>query len=137
MALVLIVVDEPDVMLLLRRDLESRGHRSVLAADAERALEWLAFLAIDAVIVDVMMPVRDGWIVLEALRDRAHWPSAILVTGRAATADLDRAARLGIAASLPVPYSQGELDRALALGLPAERLGSAAPAGRAVEAANP
>jgi len=116
-ALVLIVVDEPDTLLRLRRDLEAAGHRTVLAADADTALVRLASLPIDVVALDIMMPVLDGWTVLEALRDRAAPPPVIVVSGRAGPLDLARARRMGAFGSLVAPCTAEELDQAVARAL--------------------
>ena len=67
----LIVDDEPDILLMLRINLEADGHETFLAADGERALERVDADAPDIVLLDVMMPVMDGWGVLETLTKRA------------------------------------------------------------------
>jgi CheY-like chemotaxis protein len=130
-ALVLIVVDEPDTMLLLRRDLHAAGHSTALAADADWALGRLAALAIDVVILDVMMSVRDGWTVLEWLRDRPSSPPVIVLDRPASPGGLERATQMGAGGSLPLPYTLGELDGAVA-----HAVASARPVGGAVEAPN-
>ena len=68
MANVLVVDDEPDILLLHRLNLEAAGHTVVLAADGMTALDRIAESNPDCVVLDVMMPVLDGWGVLERLR---------------------------------------------------------------------
>jgi len=114
---VLIVVDEPDLLLALQRDLEAAGHRSALAADADTALARLDALPVDVVALDVMMPVRDGWAVLEALRARPAPPTVIVVSRRAGPPDLARARRMGAVSALTPPYTVAELNRAVAQAL--------------------
>lgn len=110
----LIFVDEPDTMLLLRRALEAGGHQAVLAADADMALGRLAALAVDLVIVDIMMPVRDGWTVLEAVRDSSELsPAIVVLSGRAGPDDLKRATQLGAIGTLAIPFTPAQLDRAV------------------------
>jgi CheY-like chemotaxis protein len=117
-ALVLIVVDEPETMLLLCRDVEAAGHKAVLAADADTALERLAALPVDLAILDVMMPVHDGWTVLRALGDRPRPVPAVVMLGRAGPAELERANLLGTVVSLEARFTPEQLrqavDRALA-----------------------
>ncbi len=111
-ALVLIFVDEPDTMLLLRQGLEAGGHQAVLAADADVALGWLAALAVDLVILDVMMPVRDGWTVLEAIRDNSgRSPAIVVLSGRAGANDLERATQLGAVGTLALPFTAAQLEQ--------------------------
>lgn len=119
-ALVLVVVDEPYTLLLLRRDLEAAGHAVVLSADADTAAERLAALPIEVVVLDVMMPVRDGWTVLEVLAALPHPPPALIVSPGAGPGDLARATRLGAAATLVPPFSADGLAQAVAALLPGD-----------------
>lgn len=120
-ALVLIVVDEPETLLTLAIYLDAGGHAVVLAADADTALERLAALAVDVVVLDIMMTVRDGWTVLEALHGRLRPPPAIIVSGRAGPGDLERASRLGAVGSLVLPVSAEALNQAVAVALSGSR----------------
>jgi CheY-like chemotaxis protein len=116
---VLIVMDEPDTMLAMRRDLEGEGHRTVLAADADTALRVLATQRIDIVLLDVTMPVRDGWSVLEALSGQTGGPRVVVVAATASTDDLCRAEQLGASGSLIGPHTAAELEEAVAKALTA------------------
>ncbi len=78
------------------------------------AVERLAALPIDVVLLDIMMPVRDGWAVLEALHDRLP---VIVLTGRAAEADLERAMRMGAVGSLALPTTPQLISEAIARAL--------------------
>jgi two-component system, OmpR family, copper resistance phosphate regulon response regulator CusR len=109
----LIVVDEPDTMLQFQRDLEAGGYQTVLAADADTALERLATLPVDVVVLDVMMPVRDGWTVLEALQSRVEPPPTIIVSARAGPIQLERASRMGAASWMAAPISAADLRQAV------------------------
>jgi CheY-like chemotaxis protein len=111
------VTDEPDILLMLRRDLKASGHQVVLAADADTALERLAGLAVDVVVVDIMMPVQDGWTVLEALRDRPGHIPVIVVSSRAGALDFARARRLGAFGSLIPPQPGDQVVQAVAHAL--------------------
>ncbi len=65
---VLIVDDNEGVIRLFQRYLEGQPYRVSGASSAERAQELLAQLEPEVVILDIMMPERDGWEVLETLR---------------------------------------------------------------------
>jgi two-component system response regulator AdeR len=114
MALVLIVVDEPDTLLLLRRDLHAAGNQVVMAADADTAGERLASGPIDVVVVDVMMPVHDGWSVLQALASLPKAPPAIVASRRAGPDDRQRAMRLGATVVMPAMFTPDDLITAVA-----------------------
>jgi len=68
MAIVLIVDDEPDIVLFAQINLEMNGHVVRTAANGAEALAAIRDDPPDAVVLDVMMPLLDGWKVLEQLK---------------------------------------------------------------------
>ena len=111
MARVLVVDDEPDILLMLRMNLEAEGHESVLAADGQMALERIGEAEVDLVLLDVMMPVMDGWSVLERLRDVADGPPVVVVSAKSAPRDAVRALELGAVEYVTKPFDLGDLMR--------------------------
>jgi DNA-binding response OmpR family regulator len=105
MARILVVDDEPDILLLHRLNLEAAGHHVLLAADGVKALERIDADAPDVIVLDVMMPVLDGWGVLEALRSRGIGPPVLVVSARSAQADVDHALSMGAAGYLAKPFN--------------------------------
>jgi CheY-like chemotaxis protein len=65
-ATILVVEDEPDLVWLLRFNLESEGYRTFVARNGEAALELLRREHPDLMLLDLMMPVMDGWQFREA-----------------------------------------------------------------------
>ena len=92
MATVLIVDDEPDIVLFVRVNLELAGHAVRSAADGAEALESILGDPPDVVVLDVMMPKIDGWSVLAQMK--AHDDEAIrtvpVVMLTALTDDVDQ-----------------------------------------------
>jgi DNA-binding response OmpR family regulator len=82
MTTVLVVDDDPDIRLLLRLELAAEGHTILEAGNGEAALAELAAHAPDVMLLDIMMPVLDGWGVLRAL-DPATAPPVVVVTALA------------------------------------------------------
>ena len=111
MTTVLVVDDEPDILLLHRLNLEAAGHNVVLAADGLTALGRIADERPDAVILDVMMPVLDGWSVLARLQADPDSPPVLVVSAKSSPGDIARARRLGAADFLPKPYNADDLLR--------------------------
>ncbi|MCZ7646979.1 MAG: response regulator transcription factor [Planctomycetota bacterium] len=67
---VLVVDDEPDVRQAVRRLLERTGHQVYPAANGREALEMLRSLTwCELIVLDLMMPVLDGYETLERLRE--------------------------------------------------------------------
>lgn len=109
MARILVVDDQPDILLLMRVLLEPAGHETLLAADSERALERLDAESVDLVLLDVFMPVRDGWSVLRAIQAKEKPARVVIVSSRAAPEDLQRAFDLGAVGYLPKPFLPDQL----------------------------
>lgn len=105
MARILVVDDEPDILLLHRLNLEGAGHEVLLAADGMKALERIDVDSPAVVVLDVMMPVLDGWGVLEALQDRLDAPPVLVVSAKSAAADVEHALSLGAAGYLAKPFN--------------------------------
>jgi DNA-binding response OmpR family regulator len=117
---VLIVDDEPDVLLMLRVNLEADGFETALAADGETALQRVGDDHFDLMLLDVMMPVMDGWGVLEALPTVADPPKVIVVSAKSSYRDVCRAIESGAVDFVTKPFSAPELaalvQRVVALG---------------------
>ena len=68
MATVLVVDDEADLRELVRLNLSLDGHRVVGAADGDEALHLAGRVNPDVILLDIMMPRRDGWNTLGAIK---------------------------------------------------------------------
>ena len=112
MATILIVDDEPDILLMLRMSLEDEGHEVVLAADGQMALDRIAEHRPDLVLLDLMMPILDGFGVLEALRGDQDPLPVVMVSAKSEPADVERATNLGAVEFVTKPF---DLDRVVAL----------------------
>ena len=109
MAKVLIVDDEPDVLLLLRVNLEAAGYETVLAADGETALSRIDDSNPDVVLLDIMMPVMDGWGVLRVLSDRDVAPRVVVVSAKSSDRDVVRALTSGALDYITKPFDPDAL----------------------------
>ena len=109
MQTVLIVDDEPDIVILLRLALEAAGYSTVEATDGEEALEVIRTQHPDVVLLDVMMPRMDGWATLEHLEETGEHPRVIMVTAKTASRDHDRALQLGADDFVTKPFEPDEL----------------------------
>src|SRR5215471_16700471 len=77
--LLLVVEDEPEMAELLRKGLEEENHRVVVASDGRRALELAKTYDFDAIVLDVMLPLMDGFAVTRHLRERSRQQTPILM----------------------------------------------------------
>jgi DNA-binding response OmpR family regulator len=117
MARVLVVDDEPDIVLLARVNLELNGHEVRTAANGEEALVAVDEERPDAMILDVMMPHIDGWGVLTRLK--AHRDPEIrtipvvMLTALGTDHDQARGGIEGAVRYLTKPVAPGDLVNAL------------------------
>jgi two-component system KDP operon response regulator KdpE len=80
MSTVLVVDDDPDIRTLMSITLRAAGHRVIEAAEGRSALEVIASEEVDVILLDLMMPVMDGWAVLWRLHDRPVHPPVIVMS---------------------------------------------------------
>lgn len=105
---VLVVDDEPMVREVVTAYLERDGFRVETAADGSEAMDMLAAVAADLVILDVMLPEVDGFAVLTQLRRRSDVP-VILLTARTEEPDRVLGLELGADDYVVKPFSPREL----------------------------
>lgn len=75
---VLIVEDDRNIAELLQMYLEKEGYAVTVAADGGQGLAKFRAIKPDLVLLDVMMPVMDGWSVCKAIRAEAQTPIIML-----------------------------------------------------------
>ena len=106
---VLVVEDERKVANFIRQGLEEEGHTVEVAEDGAEALDrLLAGLPYDLVVLDVMLPRRDGLSVLKALRDNRVSTPVLLLTARDGVADKVAGLDLGADDYLTKPFAFDE-----------------------------
>ncbi|MBI3049119.1 MAG: response regulator transcription factor [Acidobacteria bacterium] len=106
MSRILIVEDEQHIAEGLRFNLEAEGHEATIAPDGERALALLLGerCRFDAVILDVMLPGKDGFAVAAELRAAGHYVPILMLTARGSAADVLRGFEAGTDDYLPKPF---------------------------------
>lgn len=106
---VLVVDDEPALLRLLRVTLEGEGYEVLLASDGRTALQRIRSEQPDLVLLDIMMPVVDGWGVLEGLRSEEPRPRVICLTAKESRRDRLRGWRLGADEYVTKPFGVDHL----------------------------
>jgi CheY-like chemotaxis protein len=109
---VLIADDQPDNLLLLARYLENEGHNYITAKDGIETLEKTRRKMPDLLLLDVNMPNKDGFAVLEELRaDPAirHIPVIILTAARLDSIEVQFGLNLGADDYITKPFDRREL----------------------------
>jgi len=106
MARVLIVEDEQHIAEGLRFNLEAEGHEATITADGERALALLVGerRSFDVVVLDVMLPGKDGFTVASEVRGAGNFVPILMLTARGSAADVLRGFEAGTDDYLPKPF---------------------------------
>ena len=106
---VLVVEDERKVASFIRQGLEEEGHAVDVAADGVRALELaLGGPPYDLIVLDVMLPGKDGLAVLRTLRGERVPTPVLLLTAKDRVADKVTGLDLGADDYLTKPFAFGE-----------------------------
>ena len=107
----MVVDDEPQVVWMLKFSLEAEGYQTYSARDGRSALDALRLHHPQLMLLDIMMPVMDGWSVLEELRDlpAEDRPRIVVVSARASLRDRAKAAELGADAFVSKPFNVDDL----------------------------
>jgi DNA-binding response OmpR family regulator len=108
---ILIVDDEPDLLLVLRFGLEAEGFEVIEASDGERGLEMARTERPDLLVLDLMLPRMDGYKVCRALKfdERYRQIPIFILSARSGETDRRLAMDLGADDYLTKPYEVKDL----------------------------
>lgn len=105
---VLIVDDEANICELIRLYVEKEGYRAVIANDGQRAVEKFKSAKPDIVLLDIMLPIKDGWQVCREMRAIDNTP-IIMLTAKGETFDKVLGLELGADDYIVKPFEPKEL----------------------------
>lgn len=105
---ILIVEDDTRGRHFLATGLRESGFSAETAVDGEQALSMATERDYDLIVLDVMLPVFDGWQVLERLRHRGVLTPVLFLTARDAVSDRVKGLELGADDYLPKPFAWTE-----------------------------
>ena len=108
---VLIVDDEPNIVISLEYLLRRAGYEVLVARDGEQALETIARAPPDLVLLDVMLPRLDGFQVCQKLRENPAWAGVrvLMLTAKGREAEVSKGLALGADAYITKPFSTRDL----------------------------
>jgi DNA-binding response OmpR family regulator len=107
---VLIVDDEPNIVLALEFLMKQQGYETRVARDGDEALAEVERFRPDLVLLDVMLPRRDGFEVCQRLRAEGWSELKILMlTAKGRDVEIEKGLALGADGYVTKPFSTGEL----------------------------
>jgi two-component system, OmpR family, alkaline phosphatase synthesis response regulator PhoP len=107
---VLIVDDEPNIVLSLEFLMKQRGYETRVARDGDEALAEVERFRPDLVLLDVMLPRRDGFEVCQRLRAEG-WSELkiVMLTAKGRDVEIEKGLALGADGYVTKPFSTAEL----------------------------
>ena len=105
---ILIVEDEPGMAMGLEDNLRSQGYETLIARDGEAGLEMALRERPDLIVLDIMLPRKDGFEVCRELRSRNVSVPILMLTARGQEADKVRGLDLGADDYITKPFSVKE-----------------------------
>ena len=105
---VLVVEDDKNIAELVRLYLEKDGFEVSCAADGGEGVEMFRAFSPDLVLLDIMLPVMDGWGVLREIRAAGHTP-VIVLTAKSETPDKVSGLEMGADDYITKPFEPKEL----------------------------
>lgn len=112
MALTVLVVDDEDsITLSLRHLMKREGYNVAVARDGQEALDAIAAAPPDLVLLDVMIPKRDGYDVCQTIRANPAWAAVkiVMVSAKGREIEVEKGLALGADAYVTKPFSTREL----------------------------
>jgi serine phosphatase RsbU (regulator of sigma subunit) len=121
---ILIVDDEPFNLDYLEQELEDMGYSTLSATNGKEALNVVKTEAPDMILLDIMMPVMDGFETLERLKAEKEWRDipVVVISATDALSSIVKGIELGAEDYLPKPFEPVLLEARIKAGLNKKRL---------------
>ena len=113
---ILVVDDDPEILNMLQLRLEARGYKILTASDGKEALAMAKRSRPELMILDVMMPAKNGWEVARALKQDpvTEQTKILMLTAIGAQVNEMTSPLYGADAHLDKPFNFTELDKTIA-----------------------
>lgn len=108
---ILIVDDEPNILMSLEFLMKKEGHRVFIARDGAEAFEIIENNIPDLVLLDIMMPRVDGYQVCQFIKGSNTFKHAkvIFMSAKSKETDINKGLELGASLYIPKPFSTRDL----------------------------
>ena len=108
---ILIADDEPNIVVSLEFLMKREGFDVQVATDGEAALQAIAAQVPDLILLDVMLPKKDGFEVCQHIRANAAWQpiKVVMLTAKGRDTEVSKGLALGADAYMTKPFSTRDL----------------------------
>jgi len=108
---ILIVDDEPNIVISLEFLMQREGYRVAVAVDGDEALRRIAEFEPDLILLDVMLPKKSGFEVCQEIRLNPAWAAIriIMLTAKGREPEVQKGLAIGADAYMTKPFSTKDL----------------------------
>ena len=108
---ILIADDEPNIVVSLEYLMKREGFEVAVASDGEAALNAVASLRPDLILLDIMLPKKDGFEVCQQIRANPEWRGVkvVMLTAKGRDTEVTKGLALGADAYVTKPFSTKDL----------------------------
>lgn len=108
---ILIADDEPNIVISLEFLMQQSGYEVSIARDGEQALTQMAAFQPDLVLLDIMLPLRNGFEVCQQIRENSAWNrvKVVMLSAKGRDLEISKGLALGADAYITKPFSTKEL----------------------------
>lgn len=108
---ILIADDEPNIVVSLEFLMKREGFEVTVASDGEAALREMAAMPPDLILLDIMLPKKDGFEVCQQIRANPDWQGVkvVMLTAKGRDTEVTKGLALGADAYMTKPFSTKDL----------------------------
>lgn len=108
---ILIADDEPNIVISLEFLMQRNGYEVMTAPDGEQALRMLQDFKPDLILLDIMLPLRNGFEVCQRIRENPEWRHTriVMLTAKGREVEVTKGLALGADVYITKPFATKEL----------------------------
>lgn len=108
---ILIADDEPNIVISLEFLMQHNGYQVKSAPDGETALRLLAEFKPDLIMLDIMLPLRNGFAVCQRIRENPDWSDMkiVMLTAKGREVEMAKGLALGADVYITKPFATKDL----------------------------
>jgi two-component system, OmpR family, alkaline phosphatase synthesis response regulator PhoP len=108
---ILIADDEPNIVISLEFLMQRNGYEVMTASDGDQALSLLNDFRPDLILLDIMLPLRNGFEVCQRIRESAAWKHTkiVMLTAKGREVEVTKGLALGADVYITKPFATREL----------------------------
>jgi DNA-binding response OmpR family regulator len=108
--IILVIEDDESIANLIKINLDLTGFKTILAGDGDIAVQLFDANPVSLVLLDLMLPGKDGWEVLEHIKSKGNGKIPVIVTSaKTQRSDFEKGADMGVVDYVTKPFDPYDL----------------------------